>query len=105
MLFRSMCDSHRLAGEGLSRCGCDRSFNGIVTGKGITTARVEESTLTREDVIGLMVNHLTPGWGAYLSAKKLLALATEEVDAVLAFTENHEAGTIARMNVRDIFAA
>lgn len=98
-----MCDSYRHAGaDGLSTCGCDRSFTGIVSGSSSTTAKiVERDDITRDDIVDQLTKRLMEAFDA--TDAEMRPVAVEEVNEMLDVANDLTLGRVVGMNVEKFF--
>ena len=72
LAFSTECDGESVDGN----CGCRRSFSGIASHKGTTTAKVVEASLTRTELKDMLVKSITDaGWN--ISPESMRKLATD----------------------------
>lgn len=73
--YGMVCDDERPDGSG---CGCGRSFAGLTTHKGTTTAMVIESTMTENQWRAALHQTLVDtGWAEYMPAEDLAGVIDE----------------------------
>ena len=97
----AMCDSHRNARGGLSRCGCDRAFRTVETGLATTTAIVAEQDITRDALIETLTKRLMEDWNA--PDPEMREIAEPEVDEMLTTAADLPVGVIVGQDVQRIF--
>jgi hypothetical protein len=98
----AMCDSHRVAAGRLSRCGCDRAFQSITSGKNTTSVIVGDTDQTRDEMVSTLAIRLREAWG--LTADEATEDAALLVDGMLADAEAFSLGAHVRKTATHITA-
>jgi hypothetical protein len=97
-----MCDSHLLARDGLSRCGCDRAWSGTRTGKATTTAVVAEVEHTRLELVKQYAERIQTAYD--MTEREALDAAHDVMEETLDFAAGLPAGQVVRCTAETMFA-
>jgi hypothetical protein len=97
----SVCDTDLIKGSaGIGSCGCARSFTGLTSQKGTTTALVEESTMSEAELADRIHEHLVAGgWGG---VPELPRMARDLAAEVVETATPHPAGTVVGRSFDDL---
>ena len=99
-----MCESHRHAGsDGISRCGCDRAWSGVSSGRHTTTAAVADVPETRDQLIQRYADRIQTSYA--LSEAEAMEAATDVMGETLDFAAELPVGRIVRCTSETMFAA
>jgi hypothetical protein len=81
-------------------CGCGRSFSGLASSRGTTTARVVDlPEMTREDVrLALAESLRRGGWFSHIDERSADAMTEAQLAAIEAAVSHFEVGTLLGRN-------
>lgn len=91
-----VCDTDRLYPE--RGCGCGRSWTGVLSRRGTTTALVGESDLSVAVYTALVGDYLRGAWSTMLDDDD----ATELANRTLAIAERFEDGAVVQIRLDDV---
>jgi hypothetical protein len=72
-------------------CGCGRSFTGLDTHQGTTTAIVEDRDMTRQEFEGFYLARMRAAWGSAVKADAMLELIVQDL---LQMVDGFTVGTV-----------